>query len=79
MSYGIPVISSNATCLPEILKDAPLYFDPLNVEDMAACLERAVSDSAWRQDAIRKGSVIAAGYRWEETARECLDLYQSLL
>jgi len=79
MSYGVPVISSNATCLPEILKDAPLYFDPLNVEDMAACLERAVSDSAWRQEATRKGSAVAAGYRWEETARECLELYQSLL
>jgi glycosyltransferase involved in cell wall biosynthesis len=79
MSYGVPVISSNATCLPEILKDAPLYFDPLNVDDMAACLERAVSDTAWRQEAISKGTAVAAGYRWEETARECLDLYQSLL
>jgi glycosyltransferase involved in cell wall biosynthesis len=79
MSYGVPVISSNATCLPEILRDAPLYFDPLNVDDMAACLERAVSDSSWRQEAIRKGAVVADGYRWENTARACIDLYQSLI
>jgi alpha-1,3-rhamnosyl/mannosyltransferase len=79
MSYGIPVIASNASCLPEVLKDAPLYFAPLNVDDMAACLERALSDSAWRQEAISKGTVVAAGYRWENTAREHLDLYQSLI
>jgi glycosyltransferase involved in cell wall biosynthesis len=79
MSYGVPVISSNATCLPEILKDAPLYFDPFNTDDMAACLERAVRNESWRRQAVEKGRSVAAGYRWENTARECLDVYRSLI
>lgn len=79
MSYGIPVISSNATCLPEILKDAPRYFNPYDINDIAACIERSLIDSKWRDGAGRKGRKISAGYRWENTARTCLEIYNSLL
>ena len=58
MSYGIPVISSNATCLPEVLKDAPMYFDPYDIKDMTACLERSIRDDLWRKDAGPKGKIV---------------------
>ncbi len=79
MSYGVPAISSNATCLPEVLKDAPMYFDPYDIKDMTACLERSIRDDLWRKDAAPKGKIVAKGYRWENTARECLALYDSLI
>lgn len=78
MSYRVPVASSNASCLPEILKEAPLYFDPQDVAEMASCIERAVSDKAWREESINRGKVVASFYRWEVAAEQCLDVYQSL-
>jgi len=44
MTYGVPVVSSNRSCLPEVLGDAALYFDPENVEEMADAMWRGVSD-----------------------------------
>jgi glycosyltransferase involved in cell wall biosynthesis len=35
LQYGIPVASSNQTCLPEILQNAAFYFDPKNIENIA--------------------------------------------
>jgi glycosyltransferase involved in cell wall biosynthesis len=78
MSYGIPLISSNATCLPEVLKDVPLYFHPNDLNEMTVCLERSLRDEIWRQEASGKGPEVAAGYRWENTARECISIYESL-
>ncbi|QQS18940.1 glycosyltransferase [Candidatus Saccharibacteria bacterium] len=40
MVHGAPVVSSDATCLPEVYGDAALYFDPLDVTDMAAKIAR---------------------------------------
>ena len=30
MNYGVPVASANSTCLPEVLGEAALYFNPEN-------------------------------------------------
>lgn len=40
MAYGKPLLVSNATSLPEIGGDAPLYFDPRNPTEIAATIER---------------------------------------
>ncbi len=34
MGYGVPVLSSNVTSMPEILGDAPLYFSPFYESDI---------------------------------------------
>ena len=40
MQYGAPLVSSNATCLPEVYSDAAHYFDPYDTNDIA----RAITD-----------------------------------
>ncbi len=49
MACGAPVVSSNATSLPEIYGKAVLYFDPLDVEDIAKQLNRVLSDDGLRK------------------------------
>ena len=39
--YGLPVVSSNAACLPEVGGDAALYFDPTSVEAIAEAIVTA--------------------------------------
>ncbi|MDP2807617.1 MAG: glycosyltransferase family 1 protein, partial [bacterium] len=79
MSYGIPVAASNASCLPEILGDAPCYFDPYSVDDMAAKLVISCTKDAWRAQAIQKGHRVAARYDWRQTAVACIEVYRSVL
>jgi glycosyltransferase involved in cell wall biosynthesis len=38
LQYGLPVVASNATCLPEVGGDAALYFDPMRVESIVEAL-----------------------------------------
>ena len=79
MIAGAPVVSSNATCLPEIYQDAAEYFDPLSVEDMATAIGRVVGDEQLRKQLIRHGHSVAAKYSWQKTAEETLTVYDQAL
>ncbi|NLI10683.1 MAG: glycosyltransferase family 4 protein [Elusimicrobia bacterium] len=44
MACGCPVLSSNASCMPEILGDAAEYFDPYGEKELAFKIETILSD-----------------------------------
>ncbi len=74
-SYGVPVASSNATCLPEILGDSVLYFNPENINDMAEKISRIINDENLRNDLINKGLENLKKYSWENCAQKTLEIY----
>ena len=78
MVHGCPVISSNATCLPEVYGDSALYFDPQNAADIAATISKILEDNSIRKDLIRKGYVQAKKYSWQEMAKQTLYIYQKV-
>jgi len=75
MAYGLPVASSNATCLPEVLGDAAVYFDPRNINDMTKTMLRVLTDQKLRESLIKKGTRQIKKYSWRNTAKETLDIY----
>ena len=77
--HGAPVVSSNATCLPEVYGDSAAYFDPLSVEDMAARIGEVVDDPIIRDDLREKGKQNAAKYSWTRMAEQTLAVYESIL
>ncbi len=77
ISCGIPVASSNTSCLPEILGDGALYFDPYDVGDMSEALWKIISSPSIREKLEEKALLQAAKFSWTETARQTLDIYQS--
>lgn len=79
MSYGAPVVSSNATCLPEVNSDAAVYFDPLNVDGISQAIEKVLDDKKLRQSLVKKGYSRVARFSWEKTAEETLEIYQRAL
>jgi glycosyltransferase involved in cell wall biosynthesis len=79
MQYGLPVISSSATCLPEIYKDAALYFDPKNVKDMAEKIKQLLDDKALAKALIEKGRKVVASYSWQDMAEQTLDVFNQAL
>lgn len=79
MGYGAPVVSSNATCLPEIYGNAAIYFDPRDIEDMANRIDMVLSDSKLAKDLVTKGHKQLAKYSWEKMARRTHDVYMSAL
>lgn len=56
MSCRCPVISSNASSLPEVCDDAALYFNPNNVDDIVTAMQKIVEDKNIVKDLIHKGN-----------------------
>ena len=79
MVQGAPVASSNATCLPEVYGDAAIYFDPLNVSEIAQAIQKVLSDENLRTELINKGKQQAAKYSWQRMAEQTLDVYKKSL
>lgn len=79
MAYGTPVISSDTSCMPEVLGDAAEYFDPLNVQDMAAAVARVIDDDALRQGLIMRGHAQVAKYSWRRMAEQTHAVYLDVL
>ena len=78
---GCPVVSSDASALPEQVGDAGLLFDPSNVEDMAEKIYRVWMDEGLRQELIKKGhyrvkDMTLENYakQWEQVIEEALDM-----
>lgn len=79
MAHGAPVISSNATCLPEIYGDAALFFNPNNLDDASHKIERVLRDKTFRQELITKGYAQVKKYSWTTMAEQTLEVYLKVL
>lgn len=79
MGYGAPVVSSNATCLPEVYGEAAIYFDPFSTQDMAEKIAKVIDDKALRASMIEKGHAQLAKYSWERMAKQTLEVYEQVL
>jgi len=79
MMHGAPVVSSDATCLPEIYGGAAHYFDPTNAQDMADAINEVLTDKNLRQGLIERGHKQAAKYSWKRMAEQTLEVYNKAL
>lgn len=79
MRHGAPVVSSNATCLPEVLGDAAIYFDPARSDEMAEKIARVLDDDTLQKDLVSKGSAQANKYSWLRMAEQTLEVYNKSL
>lgn len=84
MSLGVPVISSNRTCLPEVLGQAPLYIDPADGRALTDAMARVGEDENLHHQLSAHGPAHAATYGAERTAAAmervlagCLDQSES--
>ncbi|MFH1509020.1 MAG: glycosyltransferase family 1 protein [bacterium] len=76
MTCGIPVISANTSCLPEILGEAADYFDPYKTEEMAQKIIDLIDDEEKKCDLINKGFSLIKKYSWHNLAEKTLDIYE---
>ncbi|HEX7588463.1 MAG TPA: glycosyltransferase family 1 protein, partial [Anaerolineae bacterium] len=79
MACGVPVVSSNASSLPEVVGDAGIYVSPDDVAGWAKAMHTVLTDGA-RQAAMReRGLARAKEFSWERAARETFAVYQSVV
>lgn len=68
MAAGVPIICSNASCLPEIAADAALYVDPFSAESIANQMLAIESDSNLASELVSKGQQRVSNFSWDQTS-----------
>lgn len=69
MAAGLPIACSKRGPMPEILRDAGVYFDPENPTDIAYALRQLISSPDLRAEAAGRSYNEAQQYSWER----CVD------
>ncbi len=78
MSYGAPVVASNATAIPEAGGDAALYVPPDDIAALADAIDRVLADPALAATLRERGYLRAASMTWRETARRTLEVLEGI-
>ncbi|WP_295383894.1 glycosyltransferase family 1 protein [uncultured Thiodictyon sp.] len=73
MASGTPVCAANASSIPEVVGDAGLLFDPLDVPAIAASLARLLQDQELRTRLIAAGLERASHFTWDTAAQGVLE------
>jgi glycosyltransferase involved in cell wall biosynthesis len=76
MACGIPVVTSDATSLPEVVKDAGIAVPPADVDKVAEAIARILGDSGYAAFLGQRGRERARLFSWEAAARETLEVYR---
>lgn len=79
MACGAPVVSSDATSLPEIVGDAAFAIDPDSPRKMAGSILATLLQDNVSADLKAKGPIQAAKFTWEKTAAETVAIYAQVL
>ena len=77
MAFGIPVITSNCSSLPEVAGDAALIVDPDDSMQMAEAIHTLLANPEYRNKMISRGYCRVKAFSWEQTARLTLKAYHS--
>jgi glycosyltransferase involved in cell wall biosynthesis len=75
MAHGTPVVTSNASSLPEVVGNAAVLVNPENVFEIMRALLRVLTDQALRERMKERGYKQAAKFSWEISVRRVLDVY----
>jgi len=79
MAFGVPVLTSNRSALPEVAGDAAFLVDPLRTDDIAEGLHRLIQQADLRADLARRGLLRAAEFPWSRAVHRTYELYREVL
>ncbi|MFH1413019.1 MAG: glycosyltransferase family 1 protein [bacterium] len=78
MACGTPVTASNTSSIPEIAKNAALFFDQDDVYDMAKKIAEIIQNNKKRKELIKLGFERIKNFSWQKCAQDTLNLLNSL-
>lgn len=78
MACGTPVIVSNTSSLPEVVKNAGIFVDPTNTKQMAWAMKRLSEDAAYREKLGKLAVKRAQEFTWQDSAKKLMEVYKKL-
>lgn len=78
MAWGLPVLTSNRSALPEVAGDAALLVDPTDADAISAALLELTSDEGLRRELAGRGKTRAAAFTWQAAVAKTWSVYWEL-
>ncbi len=78
MACGTPVVASNSSSLPEVVGEAGLYFDPLDIQDMAEKIYQVLSSPALAEKLKNLGAKRVQQFSMERMVQKYLEVYKKV-
>jgi glycosyltransferase involved in cell wall biosynthesis len=78
-AVGLAAAISDIPVHKEIYGDSVLYFDPLNIEDIAGKINELLQNGELKNRLIQKGYEKVKEYSWEDTAKITYGVFDKLL
>ncbi len=79
MQFGLPILASNTEVFNEVYDNAGIYFDPLNIEDIAEKMTLVARDPQFHRQLQQKSLDRGQLFDWDKPAEQTLAVYQSVL
>jgi len=78
MSCGVPVLTSQRSAMSEVASGAALLVDPFDQISIAKGLQLLLTDDELRKQCRARGLEVAAGYAWQKSAQQLLQVLQQV-
>lgn len=73
MAVGLPIASSDRGPMPEVLKEAGVYFNPMDSYSIASAVEKLIKDDATRLLNANRAKELAFEYSWNSCSNKTWD------
>ena len=75
MAHGVAVVASNRSALPEVVGDAGVLVDPMDVDALGGALARLAGDEGLRGELGGRGVLRARGFTWDAAVEGTWKVY----
>lgn len=78
MACGIPVVSSNAASLPEIMGTGGILVNPRDTLELSKAMDTVLSDNELAKTMCLNGINRSSDFNWESTAKKTIEFYSKI-
>lgn len=78
MAFGLPIAASNVPPMPEICRDAAIYFNPSEPGDIAAKIGMLVTNQTLKENLSEKAMARCRFFSWDKVAFELVEVFQKV-
>jgi glycosyltransferase involved in cell wall biosynthesis len=79
LSSGTPALASNLPQFVTLLQGSVPVFDPLNIDELSALMQKVLENPSLQLELAEKGRAIGISFSWRKTALEIVTVYNKLI
>lgn len=79
MSYGVPVITSNVSCMPEVAGNAAILVNPNEINEIANAMHELITNKQLYSNLQQLGKKRAQDFDWNTSAKEVVEIITATL